>query len=156
VPKLLRALRENIRHREILLLSMVVAVVLLQTPLQHYMTLSRFQHYAIGVFAVATGFLLQMVIAWRGLSLWGRLAMLASALYLGAFGLVCYQNPWLDVSFDMQTALQEEMRPRFAVAFLCAGFGVSFFWANWFYETARKAKPDALKPLAETAEERVS
>jgi hypothetical protein len=93
VPKLLRALRENIRHREILLLSMVVAVVLLQTPLQHYMTLSRFQHYAIGVFAVATGFLLQMVIAWRGLSLWGRLAMLASALYLGAFGLVCYQNP---------------------------------------------------------------
>jgi hypothetical protein len=138
VLKLFRAFRENIRHREILLLSIVASFVIVQTPLQHQMELSRFQHYSLGVFAVAIGFLLQIVVAWRHHSVWGRLAMLSSVLYLGAFGLVCYQNPWLDANFSLTTSSQEEWRPRYAAIFLIAGFGVSFFWANWLNESSRK------------------
>lgn len=118
------------------------------------MELSRFQHYAIAVFAVASGFLLQTAISWRQYSLCGRLAMISSTLYLGAFGLVCYLNPWLDFNFDLQTQRQEATRPIFGGAFLVAGFICSFFWASWMNETSRaRKKSRALE--AQTAVERI-
>jgi hypothetical protein len=133
-------------------LSIVASIAILQTPLQHEITLSRFQHYSIGVFAVALGFLLQIVVSWRHHTKWGRLAMLASVLYLGGFGLICYQNPWLDGNFDLTTKSQEEWRPRFAGIFLMAGFAVSFFWAKWLQETNREVRVHKAKEV----EERVS
>lgn len=121
-----------------MLLSILASFVIIQTPLQHQITLARFQHYAIGVFAVATGFLLQLVVSWRHHTIWGKLAMLSSVIYLGAFGYVCYTNPWLDANFNLTTNAQEEWRPRFAAIFLFSGLAVSFFWANWLNESVRK------------------
>jgi hypothetical protein len=138
----LLAIRDSVRHREFLLLSLGAAVWALQTPLQHYIELSRFQHYAIGIFCIAAGFLLQTALSWRYYSLSGRLAMISSTLYLTAFGLVCFHNPWLDPNFDLQTQYQETTRPMFGGGFLVAGFICSFFWATWMNE-GNKAKKKA-------------
>lgn len=136
----LLALRDSVRQREILLVSIGVAIWALQTPLQHYIELSRFQHYAIGIFCIAAGFLLQTAVSWRHYSLRGRLSMISSMLYLTAFGMVCFTNPWLDPNFDLQTQRQESTRPMFGGAFLVAGFICSFFWASWMTEQNRARK----------------
>lgn len=122
-----------------MLLSLFAAVAVLATPLQHYINLSRFQHYAFAVGTVGVGFLLQSVLSWRYISWPGRLALGSCFIYLGAFSWICYSNPWLDWNFDLQTNLQAEQRHGFAFAFAIAGLPIGYFWSLWAVDKQRKA-----------------
>lgn len=131
MAEFLRYLREVVQDRELVLLSFIAGIAVLMTPLQRQMSLSRFQHYSLGIFVIALGCLLQAVISWRHVSWWGRLALLSCAIYLASFGSVCYTNPWLDWSFDLQTSLQGQTRQQFSAYFFIAGLPVATFWYRW-------------------------
>lgn len=135
--KIRRYLREVIRDKELVLLSIIIAGCILATPLQHQITLSRFQHYSLGVCAIAVGFLLQTVISWRYVSWWGRGALFSCFLYMGAFAAICYFNPWLDWNFDLETSWQAEQRHQFAGMFAASGFLVGCIWSVWAIERRR-------------------
>lgn len=134
-------------------MSFLGGIAVLLTPLQRHMTLSRFQHYSLGIFVIALGCLLQAVVSWRQLSWWGRLALLSVAVYLSSFGSVCYMNPWLDWSFDLQTSLQGEMRQHFSAFFFLAGLPVGFFWYRWALDRFLKNQANRAK---EQQQEQVS
>jgi hypothetical protein len=125
-----------------ILLSVFAAMGVLTVPLQRQISLSRFQHFSFAVLAVGIGCLLQSVISWRSTTKWGRAALLSMTFYLCLFGYVCYINPWLDQSFDLQTALQAQQRLWFTIMFMIGGLPVGFFWYMWavdrYQETVRK------------------
>ncbi len=131
---LLTILRQATRNEEIVLLSLIAAVCLLNFPLQHYIILSRFQHYAAGICVVAVGFLIQLVWSWRQIGLWGRLTFLASGLYLAGFAGLFFINPWLDSSVSLQTESQMTEKDIYAAIFAVSGIPVGLIWIRWCSE----------------------
>src|SRR5205807_2164002 len=75
VKNLLRIARDQIRHQEIVLVSILLGIAVLRVPVQHYISIAKIQHHAISLLLVTAGFALQSALSWRRLSCWGRLTM---------------------------------------------------------------------------------
>lgn len=99
------------------LVGMMLAVVAVSFPLQHHMTLSRFQHYAIGISIWALGYLIQLAISWRALGAWGRATLVYACFYMASIAFVIYTNPWLDHTVQLQTNSQGAATRDFLVGF---------------------------------------
>jgi hypothetical protein len=127
------------------LVAMLLAVVVLNIPLQHYMTLARFQHYGICVWIWASGYLFQLALCWRRLRLWGRVTLSIACFYLAMFGLVIYTNPWLDPRVQLETNVQGSLRQDFAFGFLALGIILFFAWLAWRAEESKGTKAGARK-----------
>lgn len=140
---------KKIRHQEWVLVSFFCAVGIISTPLQHYISLSRFQHYSFGLAAIACGFLVQTVFSWRTVSFWGKLTLLGSFLYLGAFASVFYLNPWLDWNVSLETESQTEERRRLAAYFAFAGVPLAYIWSRWAIDKYNAAVKAQRKSAAE-------
>lgn len=138
LANILHYVHEGTRNRELILLSLGISVMILLTPLQHQIHLSRFQHYSFAVGAVAVGCLLQAVLAWRHVSWWGRGALVACFVYLSTFAFVCYSNPWLDWNFDLETSRQSVLRRKLAVAFPVCWLPIGFMWWRWAVDEHRQ------------------
>ena len=142
VGKTLAYCRDRLRHQECVLLSFICAVGIISTPMQHYIPLSRFQHYSFGLAAISAGFLIQSVFSWRTVSFWGKLTLVGSFLYLGSFAAVFYCNPWLDWNVSLETDSQTEDRHKLAAYFAFAGVPLAYIWSRWAidkYNAAVKA-----------------
>jgi hypothetical protein len=147
VGKFLVYFRDRLRHQECVLLSFFCAIIIVSTPVQHYISLSRFQHYSFGLAAISIGFLIQTVVSWRTVSFWGKLTLLSSFLYLGAFAAVFYCNPWLDWNVSLETDSQTEERHKLAAYFAFAGVPLAYIWSRWAidkYNAAAKASESKL------------
>lgn len=138
MSSLIRLLRANLRHQLVVVISFVFAVGLFFFPLQHYMTLARFQHYGICLAVWAVGFLLQTLVSWRRLGPWGRAYLGVSTLYMALFAGVLYTNPWLDPRVQLETNIQGSLRHEFACVFLVLGIILSGTWKMWDTEEKRR------------------
>lgn len=110
---------------------------LFKFPLQHYITLSRFQHYGICLYVWALGFFLQTIWSWKSLTLRGRVCLLSTGCYAGIIARIFYENPWLDSNMAIQT--NELCKQKMLFTFLCSllGFIVFVFWLVWAIEEER-------------------
>ncbi|MBY0358638.1 MAG: hypothetical protein K2W82_11600 [Candidatus Obscuribacterales bacterium] len=124
-------MRDLTKHVEIVLSSTIFAIVLLFIPLQHSMTLSRFQHYSISLFVWSAGFLIQSVLSWRVLDKWGRLCLLSTGLYSLFLSGALYSNPWLDPRIQIQTSEQEALRQLHFAGWTTVGVILAVFWTIW-------------------------
>jgi hypothetical protein len=106
----------------------MLAVGILATPLQHFMPLSRFQHYGIAIFVFGLGYLVQGVVSWRGIRRLARFAYLATTTFFCTAGLLFLNNPWLDLR--MVTSGDEQLMFRNYVigAYGAAGLFISLIW----------------------------
>jgi hypothetical protein len=132
----LRDLREQIRHQEIALTGLVLAIVPLLVPLQHYMPLARFQHRAISLAVVACGFLLQTIIGWRYISRWGRTALVLSTCFITSVATYLWVNPWLS-NPDLATERQLLERQFFSGFMLFLLASVTCTWFQWSIQRHR-------------------
>jgi hypothetical protein len=129
----LRDLREQIRYQEIALAGLVVAIVPLLIPLQHYMPLARFQHRAISLAVVACGFLLQTIFGWRHITRWGRAALVLSTCFIGSVAYYLWLNPWLS-NPDLATERQLVDRQFFSAFMLFLLASVTCTWLKWSFQ----------------------
>lgn len=127
-------LRRQLRNQEISLAALLAAFALRMFPLQHHVTMARFQHYGLCLYVWSLGFFLQVIWSWRSLTIRGRASLLATGFYIGLFGIIFYQSPWLDVRMAVQT--EEEDYLRIFYILLCAflGFVVFVLWLAWILE----------------------
>jgi len=132
----LRDLREQIRHQEIALAGLVLGIVPMLLPLQHYMPLARFQHRAISLMVIACGFFLQTIIGWRYVSRWGRTALILSTIFITSVASYLWQNPWLS-NLDLATERQLVELGFFKGFMFFLLFSVSFTWFTWTYQRHR-------------------
>lgn len=118
----------------------IIALVVFKIPLQHYVTMARFQHYGICLYIWALGFALQTVWSWRYLTIRGRACLISTAFYVGVFAIIFYQSPWLDVRMAVQTEENEMMRMVYAALCAFLGFIVCVFWLAWVLERNSQQK----------------
>lgn len=124
-------LRFKFRHQGVILISLVFALIVFNVPLQHFITLARWQHYALCLVPVSVGYLLQLAISWRRLRFWGRTCLTLSAVYLAAFAIVIYTNPWLDPGSQLETTYQSSLQRAFGLGFLAFGLILTIALLAW-------------------------
>ncbi|MBX9689296.1 MAG: hypothetical protein K2X27_21480 [Candidatus Obscuribacterales bacterium] len=131
---MLSKIKKQLQHQEITLFMFFLALCLFRFPLQHHISLARFQHYGLALYVWALGFFFQLAWSWKKLSLRGRACLLSTGTYIGFFAMVFYQNPWLDARMAVQTEGQDLLRLFFAAACVFFGFIVSVIWLAWVLE----------------------
>ena len=128
------ALRKQLRHQEITLLMFLAAIALLKFPLQHYITLARFQHYGLCLYIWSLGFILQTIWSWRQLTARGRTCLISTGLYIGLFAVIFYESPWLDSRMAVQTDEQNILRLLYAALCALCGLIDAIIWLFWLLE----------------------
>lgn len=131
---IIRTIRKQLSNQEIILIMFLIAFSLYKFPLQHYITLARFQHYGICLFVWSMGFFMQAIWSWRRMTALGRSCQIATGIYVCSFALIFYQSPWLDIRMAVQTPEQDILREIYGR--LCAFLGliVSLIWLFWILE----------------------
>jgi hypothetical protein len=118
----------------------LLAFALLKFPLQHYITLSRFQHYGICLYVWSLGFFLQTIWSWRRLTVRGRTCLLTTGYYVATLAMIFYQNPWLDTRMAVVTEEQELLKGLFVLICGLFGFIVAIIWVIWIVERKPNSK----------------
>jgi hypothetical protein len=109
----------------------VLACIAKTVPLQHYITLSRYQHWAIALFIWSLGFFFQCIRSWNRISVLGRIALLCGGLYVSSAATALYMNPWMDTTVSLETTEQAESRFIFSVLWAAGGLLVGILWMVW-------------------------
>lgn len=131
-------LRLKFRHQWVILISLVVALIVFNIPLQRYITLARWQHYALCLAPVSIGYLIQLIVSWCRLRFWGRTSLSLSAVYLAAFAIVIYTNPWLDPRSQLETSYQGSIQQIFGLGFLTFGLILAIALLAWNCEEKKR------------------
>jgi hypothetical protein len=131
------------RYRALIFLS-VLGAVALSVPLQHYISLGRYQHYAIGIALIGAGHLVQVLLSWKNYPRWGRISLLLTGVFLLLVAYVFWSNPWLDVKVAVQTEGKEELRSKLLSAYMCSAIVIFLSYIKWRAEEHRikQEKPD--------------
>lgn len=124
------------RYRAVFLL-LILSVIALSVPLQHYISLGRYQHYAIGIALLGSGHVLQVLVSWKQFPTWGRISVLLTGVFLLGVAYVFWSNPWLDVKVAVQTEGREELRSQMLFAYMCSAAAIVLCYLKWRSEERR-------------------
>lgn len=113
------------------LLFAALALWVLQTPLQRFISLGRYQHYGIAISVFGLGYLAQTIFSWRRLKAWGIAAYTSTGIFFSSVGLVFYLNPWLDYKIAVQTPEDERTRSILILSYLIFSAMLAFIWIRW-------------------------
>ena len=111
----------------------LIAIAIALIPLQHYINLSRPQHYGMAISTLGTGYLLQAVLSWGKFTKWERLCYLTTGAFFESVGIIFMQNPWLDSKSTVPTAEQEELRKNLIACYLFFGLLMCSIWLRLIY-----------------------
>lgn len=125
-----RFLKQNV----FVLLGPILAVAISAFPLQLHMSLSRYQHYGLAIFAWGFCYIWQFIWYYRVTQFWTRLSFLLTGLYLASAGFLFYLNPWLDVSADLITSQMRTVRLILGFTYLAMTPPIFFVWFMSYLE----------------------
>lgn len=114
LKKFLQALRASLRHERIVLIGAAVGLALILTPLQHYIKLARWQHFAIGLGIVSIATAIQLGASWKRASTWSRMSLIWLCAMMGVMTRFFWMNPWLG-NPDLATSTEQWDAQIFAV-----------------------------------------
>jgi len=124
------------RYRLVHLLTLL-GVITLTVPMQHYMSLGRYQHYAMGIALFGLGYIVQLLVAWKRFPTWGRISLCLTGIFLLGVAYVFWSNPWLDWKVAVQTEGKEEFRSQLMTAYLCSAGIIVASWIKFGTEEHR-------------------
>ncbi len=110
------------------LLGLACAIAILMIPLQHYITLGRYQHYGMAVFVFGLGYIMHCIWTWRHETFWTRLSYALTGAFCSSLGLLFYANPWMDLKSSVQTEEKELLRWALSGVWLLLGFMLTIVW----------------------------
>jgi hypothetical protein len=138
----LKDLWQRSSNHRIVFTSMLVAIGIVVSPLQHYMTLARFEKYGLAIGAIGVGYVLQLLWSWRGLTNWSRLANSSICLFFLSVAAVFYQNPWLDSHVSVQSDARLNARYWIVGGYCAFALIIGGIWVKALDEDARLKKLD--------------
>lgn len=127
-------------HNGLVAIFAITALATLLIPLQHYVTLGRYQHYGLAIAIFGLGYVLQSIWSWKRLSKWARLSYLITGIFCVFVGDTFYANPWLDVRMSMRTQRQELFHYALIVLYLIGSLAIVATWVKWIREESRSKK----------------
>jgi hypothetical protein len=125
------------RQNVFVIVFALVAFAIVLTPLQHYVTLSRSQHYGLSLCALGIGYFVQVFIGWTKLSKWERLCYLTTACFFTSVAYVFMQNSWLDAKSSVQTEEQEATRKIIVSCYLVFGLFMCGMWLRLIFDNMK-------------------
>ncbi len=132
-------LKETRRYHLVILFALISIVVWL-TPLQHVVSLGRFQHYALAIFLFSCGYFIQSGFSWQELTNWGRLAYLSTGLFFASVALVFYQNPWLVDRAAVASEYQLAMRTYMLLSYMSVSIVLGIVWLKVAFDEAMERR----------------
>lgn len=130
----MKSIRRFLQQNIFVLLGPLLAVAIASYPLQLHMSLSRYQHYGLAVFAWGFCYIWQFIWYYKVTLPWSRLCFLFTGLYLASAGFLFYLNPWLDVSADLITSQMRVFRLGLGITYLVLALPIFFAWYMSYLE----------------------
>lgn len=129
-----------------------VALIALRTPLQHYISLNRYQHVSISVFLFGVGYFMQLAWSYKTWSKWARISHIVTGLFFTSVGLFFYTNNWSELSGEMT---MHKVLQRYCIIFvyLLLALFVSLLWIKALWEDQKIEKRDKLAAKRLAAEQ---
>ena len=118
----------KISNHIFIILGFSLGATTVMVPLQHYITLGRYQHYGMGLFLFGLGYAMQFIWTWRKQTFWSRLCYACTGAFFCTVGLLFYMNPWLDWKTSAQTEDKWMLRTIFMGFYLLLGFFLLLLW----------------------------
>jgi len=118
----------------LILVFAVTALVLFIYPIQHHISISRFQHWGMAVAVLGCGFLLETVYSFRQLDKWACRCYVSTGLFFSSVAYVLYNNPWLDPRIKVQTAETDRIECMFIIAYGVFCVYLAAVWTKWIIE----------------------
>ncbi len=112
----------------------IIALIALKTPLQHYISLTRYQHVGIAIFVFGMGYVMQSIWSWRTYSKWAKMSNLATGAFFTSVGMFFYKNTWLEEYATEVTPVRYLGRLILLFVYLLLALFVSLFWLKWAHE----------------------
>jgi hypothetical protein len=142
---LLSRLWANSRTYRIILVCAALAGAVISTPIQHYVTLGRFQHYGIAAFIAGMGFILEAIWSWRLFLPWGRASVTGTGVFLASIGLVYYANPGLDYRMAVETEATDAMKDHLLAFYVSFSLILILIWTRWVVEEFKAKEAAAVR-----------
>ncbi|MBX9949508.1 MAG: hypothetical protein K2Y39_10095 [Candidatus Obscuribacterales bacterium] len=138
-------LKETRRYHLVILFALL-SIALWVTPVQHIISIGRFQHYAMAIFLFSCGYFVQAAYSWRELSKLGRFSYIATGLFFFSVATVFYQNPWLVDRASVASDEKMQNRQTLLVAYMGTSIMLGIVWLKVAYDEAmekrRKLMPE--------------
>lgn len=128
-------LKETRRYHLVILFALL-SVALWVTPVQHIVSIGRFQHYAMAIFLFSFGYFVQSVYSWRELSKLARFSYIATGLFFFSVALVFYQNPWLVDRASVASEDKTSARTGMLVTYMGVSIMLGIVWLKVAYDEA--------------------
>lgn len=120
-------------YRYVFFFAVLALIVLFLKP-QHYVSISRFQHYGLAITIFSAGYILESVFTAKRLNKWAKGSYLSTGLLFAALGITFWHCPWLDTSISVQTMETDGIRGILIICYLAFSIGVGAVWARWIME----------------------
>lgn len=118
----------------------ISGLIVFWTQIQHYFTVSRFQHYGVAIGLVGLGFILETLVSLRKLDRWACMSYISTGLFFLSMGLVFYTNSWLDTRVSIQTEETERLGSILVISYTGFTIYLAAVWTKWIMEE-NKSKP---------------
>lgn len=127
----------------IIIIFALVALAVIIYPLQHVITLGRYQHWGLSITCLGVGYLLPVIWSWKEYTKWARISYFTTAVYFLFVGFTFYSNPWLDTRMSLQTDRQAAMRQLLVIVYFVMSLVLSGVWMKWIRAEAKMQKNKA-------------
>lgn len=124
------------RYRFIILFA-IFAIVALNTHIQQWVSIGRYQHYGIGIIIFGIGYLLESLFSWKKLTKWTRISYFATSGFFISVGVVFFNNPWLDAKVAVQTEHHDRLRTILIGFYLVYSVVLTLIWVKLACEDGR-------------------
>lgn len=134
----MRSFLSKTRRYNLVVLFALLSLLTVQIPVQHFVDLGRFQHYAIAVALFAFGYITQTIFSWRELSRWARFTYLITAVFFASLAIVFYYNPWLDFKMRLPSPEREVTRSFIIFTYLTLSVIMAGIWLKLAHEESKE------------------
>lgn len=144
-------LKETRRYHLVILFALLSIAVWL-TPVQHIISIGRFQHYALAIFLFSCGYFIQSAFSWKELSRLARFSYCATGLFFASVALVFYQNPWLVDRAAVAGEEKLQMRTAMMLTYMSVSIMLGIVWLKVAYDEAVEKRNKQLEAGGESAD----
>ena len=126
--QLARKTATSIRKNFFVLSGFIMAPLCLSIPIQHYITLGRYQHYGMAIFLFGMGYVMHTIWTWKQSFPATRFSNCYAALFFTSIGLIFYSCPLLDPVMSVMSDEQTVFRHYLIKGYFLSALGLMIVW----------------------------
>ncbi|HEY9784131.1 MAG TPA: hypothetical protein V6D17_01930 [Candidatus Obscuribacterales bacterium] len=132
------------KRYHLVVLSAVLALLSLGTPIQQFVSIGRYQHYAIAIGLFSLGYIAQALYSWKEIGRWARISYFATGFFFMSVSVIFYLNPWLDYKVAVPTEEHDRFRNLLVAVYLVLSLALTCVWLKLAHEDNKARQREKL------------